>query len=619
MAFLLSIKDGTPHLKFPLRDDALLGRSSECDVQLLDTELSRQHARIRRNDDASYAIEDLDSQNGTYLNDRRIAGPAPLGDGDMIRLGSHTFAFNPPLDLIGDRDGDRALCLVSGEEGAPRLSSELDRAAAEIDAGALLELHALSCRILAQLELEPLLNELIDAIMGYFDAHRGFILGVDARAGALKPLVIRSDREALAVSKTLIERVVRDRAPLLVEDALEDVSFVGARSVIQQRLRSVMVVPLLSPAAENEDSDERAGAEVIGVVQVDHRDRGVFDQTSLAKLVLLAESAALALDNASRFDHARREAAHSVDFVGEDPAVRALLDLVELAADASSTVLIEGESGTGKELVARLIHEQSPRRGGPWVAMNCAAFAESLLDSELFGHERGAFTGATRRKRGCFELADGGTLLLDEVAELSPGTQAKLLRAIQEGRFYRVGGERPIDVDVRIVAATNRDLRQLVEAGQFREDLFFRLNVIDIHVPALRERSGDVELLARRFIRDKSRALGKRAPVLSPEALARLRAYAWPGNVRELENLAERLVVLRPGALVTAADLPPEVRSARKTRGWPSGSLPEAVAALEKELVAEALERGGGNKARAARELGISRPTLDKKIKQYGV
>ena len=612
MAFLLSIKDGIPHLKFPLREENILGRSSECEVQLLDTELSRRHSRIHCEEDGAYLVEDLGSRNGTYLNGALVTEAAVLGDGDVIRLGSHVFSFNPPLDLLGDRDGDKSLYLVSGAEGEVRRACALERSTTEIDSVALLELHDLSCRILAELDLDALLHELIDGIITFFGGHRGFILGVDPQRGSLKPLVIRSDKAAVAMSTTLLERVVRDRTPLLFEDALEDVSFVGARSVVEHGLRSVMVVPLV------------VAEQVIGVIQIDHRDRGVFDQASLAKLTLLSKSAALALHNASRFDKATRTSAHdsqSSPFVGEDPSVAALLSLVTRAADATTTVLVNGESGTGKELIARLIHDQSPRSNGPWVAINCAAISESLLDSELFGHEKGAFTGASRRKRGCFELADGGTLFLDEVAEMSPGTQAKLLRAIQEGRFCRVGGERPIDVDVRIVAATNRDLRERVGQGQFREDLFFRINVIGLTIPPLRERSADIELLVHRFLGHKSRELGKKPPILSPDARARCQSYGWPGNVRELENTIERLVVLHSGALVTVEHLPAEMRSvpSGKSATPAPGNLPEAVAALEKELVAHALERSGGSKASAARELGISRPTLDKKIKQYGV
>ena len=273
-----------------------------------------------------------------------------------------------------------------------------------------------------------------------------------------------------------------------------------------------------------------------------------------------------------------------------------------------------GESGTGKELVARAYHAASAHASGPWVAVNCAAFSETLLDSELFGHEQGAFTGATRRRRGCFEQADGGTLFLDEVGELGAATQAKLLRVLADRRFYRLGGEQPIDVDVRVVAATHRDLRERVAAGAFRDDLYWRLAVIPVLVPPLRERGADRAELTAHFFARLGAELGRRPPTLSPEAQALWDRHPWPGNVRELKNAVERLLVLFDGGVVEVDDLPPELR-AHAGRPAP-GTLGDAVAALERERIAAAMQASGGNKAAAARALGISRPTLDKKLKE---
>jgi len=250
--------------------------------------------------------------------------------------------------------------------------------------------------------------------------------------------------------------------------------------------------------------------------------------------------------------------------------------------------------------------------------VNCAALGEGVVDSELFGHEKGAFTGAQRRKRGCFELADGGTLFLDEVGELMASTQAKLLRAIQDGRFFRVGGEQPIDVDVRVVAATNRDLRQMVRDGRFREDLYYRLAVIPLEVPPLRRRGDDVVALTNHFLTTIAADLGRPAPRLTAAAWQRWHSYPWPGNVRELRNAVERLVVLWGGAEVDVDELPTELHDAAG-RGRPPGTLAAAVGALERELIAGALTGTDGNKSAAARTLGISRPTLDKKIRDHGL
>jgi two-component system response regulator HydG len=314
------------------------------------------------------------------------------------------------------------------------------------------------------------------------------------------------------------------------------------------------------------------------------------------------------------------------NIIGVSPAFRRMMALVEQVADSSATVLIQGESGTGKELTARAIHERSSRRGGPFVAVNCAALPETLLESELFGYEKGAFTGAAGRKEGRFELADGGTLFLDEVADLSPVTQPKILRVLQEGEFQRVGGTKTIHVDVRIVTATNQDLAALVREKRFREDLFYRLNVITIVAPPLRERREDVPVLAQHFLRLYAAKNNRRLDAFSDEALACLEAYAWPGNVRELENVVERAVVLARGSRIETADLPDAVveRSVMLVRDEEGpaaeGRAPSEgvfkikvgtpLAEVEQRLLEETLRLTKGNKALAARILKIDEKTV---------
>jgi two-component system response regulator HydG len=302
--------------------------------------------------------------------------------------------------------------------------------------------------------------------------------------------------------------------------------------------------------------------------------------------------------------------------IGASPAWARTMNLVEQVADSSATVLIQGESGTGKELLARAIHERSSRRDGPFVAVNCAALPETLLESELFGYEKGAFTGAAGRKEGRFELASGGTLFLDEVADLSPVTQPKILRVLQEGEFERVGGTRTLHVDVRIVAATNQDLATLVREKRFREDLYYRLNVITVTAPPLRERREDVPVLAQHFLRVYAAKNNRRLDGLSEEAQRKLEAYSWPGNVRELENVIERAVVLARGATIEVGDLPEHIGGATPL---PEGAITvrvgTSIAEVEQRLLEETLRMTKGNKTLTAKLLGIDPKTVFRKLK----
>ena len=303
--------------------------------------------------------------------------------------------------------------------------------------------------------------------------------------------------------------------------------------------------------------------------------------------------------------------------IGASPAFRRMMTLVEQVANSSATVLIQGESGTGKELVAKTIHARSARTKGPFVAVNCAALPETLLESELFGYEKGAFTGAAGRKEGRFELADGGTLFLDEVADLSAVTQPKILRVLQEGEFERLGGTRTMRVDVRIVAATNQDLAQMVRDRRFREDLYYRLNVITLNVPPLRERREDVRVLAQHFLRVYAAKNNRRLDGFTDEAIRRLEAYAWPGNVRELENVIERGVVLARGAQMDLADLPEEIAGATPLpEGVLSVRIGTPLAEVEQRLLEETLRVTKGNKTLTARLLGIDPRTVSRKLER---
>ena len=324
----------------------------------------------------------------------------------------------------------------------------------------------------------------------------------------------------------------------------------------------------------------------------------------------------------------------AVNIIGSSAAMTAVLDSIRQVAATKATVLVTGESGTGKELVAQAIHKLSPRANKPFRPVHCAALSENLLESELFGHEKGAFTGANERVAGRFEMADGGTLFLDEIGEISLSVQVKLLRVLETRQFERVGGSETLTVDVRVVAATNRDLRAMVEQGTFREDLFYRLNVVNIRIPPLRERREDIPEILDFYLKKSAADNGKDVADISPEALGVLMAYDWPGNVRELRNCVERMVVFARGATLTMTDVPADIRSAvgeqfeakampPKTTGV-APAEPPAVIGLnvkenEKSLIIKALEECGGNRSQAALKLNISRRTLYRKLHEYGL
>jgi DNA-binding NtrC family response regulator len=306
------------------------------------------------------------------------------------------------------------------------------------------------------------------------------------------------------------------------------------------------------------------------------------------------------------------------NIIGTSPQLRRVFDMVEQVAASRAAILITGESGTGKELIADAIHNLSNRKDKAFIKVHCAALAESLLESELFGHEKGAFTGALSRKRGRFELAHLGTIFLDEIGEINPGVQVKILRVLQEKRFERVGGEETLDVDVRVIAATNRDLKKEITEGRFREDLFYRLNVVNIHLPPLRERKEDIPLLAAAFLKEFAEENNKHIEGIDPKAISALYAYSWPGNIRELRNCVESAVVLCKTQGITTDDLPPSVR------GSDEGNavrivLGTSMAEAEKAIILGTLGHMRGNKSRTAETLGIGRKTLHRKLKEYGL
>lgn len=340
---------------------------------------------------------------------------------------------------------------------------------------------------------------------------------------------------------------------------------------------------------------------------------------SLDRVVLTAQKAIERRDLLAEIESFRGRRESESALLGESPPMRRLREEIARVAATDARVLITGENGTGKELVARQIHRRSERSGAPLVEVNCAAIPEDLIESELFGHVRGSFTGASEDRRGKFEEADGATLFLDEVADMSAKTQAKVLRALQEGRFTRVGGTRPIESDARVLSATNKNLSEEIRRGAFREDLYFRLAVVPIEVPPLRERPDDIPLLAEHFLREASGRFGRKPKSLSAAAVEALQAYRWPGNVRELKNLIERLMILCPSEEVRREDLPAEIRDAIGESIAPNAPLRDARDDFERRYILAALRKYRGNVSRTAEALDLERSNLYRKLKTYGI
>jgi len=326
----------------------------------------------------------------------------------------------------------------------------------------------------------------------------------------------------------------------------------------------------------------------------------------------------LALQNRAMQEELERRSQFA-SIIGKSAEMKQVFEMVRQVAPSRSSVLITGESGSGKEMIAEALHYNSPRKDKPFIKVHCAALTETLLESELFGHEKGAFTGAITRKRGRFELAHLGTLFLDEIGEINQNVQIKLLRVLEEKKFERVGGEETIEVDVRLIAATNRDLKEAITKGHFREDLYYRLNVVNIHLPPLRERKEDIPLLAAAFLREFAQENGKDIEGIDPKARLALYNYSWPGNVRQLRNSIESAVVLCKGTLISMEDLPPNIRGDSGSDDYLRLPVGTTLADVEKEVIRTTLGRVGGNKSRTAEILGIGRKTLHRKIEEYGL
>ncbi|AKT37697.1 sigma-54-dependent Fis family transcriptional regulator [Chondromyces crocatus] len=622
-----------------------LGRSPENRVVLEDAHVSGEHARIVCMPDR-VLLQDLRSTNGTTLR-RDVEqfdltperSTVELRSGDLIELGSGDALTSLRVTLVEDGDEARVLSLRGLDEVEPA-AAKLER-----DPTALSALYTAQKSIGAATDLEAVLVAVSDAALFLVPGatHVTIVLrddeqDPDATAAAYVPVLTRVRQEngwsgppsgPVPITRSVYRRVIRERAAVLAADAPGDVS--SSESLIGASIKSTIGVPLWK------------GEEIIGVLQVDNRSApGALGAVDVETLLVLAANASLAVANARLIkrlvlaeDRLRKEntflkgreekrrGGKEAEIIGQSEPMLRLIGQLDKVVDTRVTVLIEGETGTGKELVAAAVHYRSRRKDKLFVAQNCAALAESLLESELFGHKKGSFTGATEEKKGLFEIADGGTLFLDEITETPLSLQSKLLRALQEGEIRPVGAVSSKHVTVRIVAATNRNLEEEVARGRFREDLYYRLKVFPLRIPPLRERREDIPLLAEHFLARYGHEIGKPVGGFAQQAMELMVAYNWPGNVRELQNEVQRLVIqVEPGAFVTPDLLSPRIRQVEglvNRAGVTRGTLKEMMDSVEKYFLLEALREHNNNKTNAARSLGITREGLHKKLRQYGI
>jgi transcriptional regulator with GAF, ATPase, and Fis domain len=601
-------------------DRATLGREPENAVCLPDVKASRVHAELARKE-GRWILKDLGSSNGTWSEAGRIDS-LPLADGDTFRIGRTWLRFENRAPLSASE-----VASASGETvvGLDRThTSGLLKAGGDRVSAYLSLLHHIVLQANGARGRDEIFDILDDAAAEALEGDRVAVFLPDSEGWSLWPpheKRLRARWGAVPFARSLLTAVRERREPLLVampptaRNATPEADFAPSPSMVQAGVASAMAAPL------------RIGDEVHALLYVDRVSGGkaAFTRTDLEFLAAVANQLAVQLSitqqvadlsaEVQRLQSAPRKGP-AVRIVGSDPALQAVHAFVERAAPTQAPVLVLGESGTGKELVARAIHERSKRADRPLQVVNCAAIAESLVESTLFGHVKGAFTGADETRPGVFELADGATLFLDEVGELPLATQAKLLRALEQGEVQRVGDGALRRVDVRMIAATNRDLAAEAKAGRFREDLYHRLNVLVVTLPPLRDRPADIEQLIDHFLAESARRLGQEAKRLAPEARTLLLRYPWPGNVRQLRNVLERASILAAGTAIQPGDLPPEVKAPAATVGVdaPMATLAE----VERTHILRVLERCGGNKKQAADVLAIDRSTLYAKLKAYG-
>jgi transcriptional regulator with GAF, ATPase, and Fis domain len=622
----LTINSGNEGSKtFKFKSDRItIGRDSTCDLTLSDSRIDLFQSVISF-EDGTYILRNISNHLNTFLN-HLPALEAELFHGDEISIGDALLLFE--TESSGDivHSVSEMAEIVPAEElettvgpTIPRDDSSLISAEkVSVKLGQALEALFLIGRIIHDIpDTEFLLQKLVELITEVTRASRACFLAFD-ESGELYPKAVcgrEKKKDKILISQSIVNQVKENHSAILCTNAKTDSRFQGAASISLGKIRAAICVPV-----EWKDN-------LFGILYLDARgytkDFISFDEDDLRLVKAIAGQAALALDHAKREKAIlsenitlRRKEQKRFGMVAESPGMHKVMEMISRLAPTNSTVLIRGETGTGKEVVARAIHFNSARRNKQMVTINCAAFPETLLYSELFGHEKGSFTGATNRRIGKFEQAAGGTIFLDEIAELDPRSQAVLLRILEEKKLQRLGGNQNIDVDVRVITATNRDLDNAIIEGNFRKDLYYRLKVLELFIPSLRDRKEDIQPLINFYLDYFAREGLRKVNELEPEALKELCSYNWPGNVRELKNAMERILVLGSTPQITLDDVlfisgrvPPPALTDKDT----------SIQELEKEHILESLRQSGGNKKQAADQLGINRATLYRKLKSYGI
>jgi len=597
-----------------------LGRGDGITYAIDHMSVSRRHCEIVT-DGTVFTIRDNDSTNGTFVNGIR-AQERVLQHGDTITLGNSTFLFllegHPALPndvTMMDLQIDSTATLELRGDNASYLQPSTALAGADARAVRAFEvLLRLVTTAQASQSLGTLQEQALQLLMEEIPAEAATIVLTSGRNETVTSTFGRrlDGNKEILVSRTVVERVLREKTGLLNNNVLEAIG--SARSLVDSSTRSLLCVPLIS------------GDRTYGAIYMTRQIKSGFDEFHLQLLTAAAALLAMPLEKARQVEwltgenrRLQADADETHRLIGNSDAMKKLYDFIARVAPTNSTVLVRGESGTGKELIAHALHRNSLRANAPFVVVNCAVLKGELLESELFGHEKGAFTSAVAQKKGKFEIADGGTVFLDEVAELAPELQVKLLRVLQELEFERVGGTRPIKVNVRVIAATDRDLEEAMRQGRFRHELFYRLNVVSIESPPLRRRPDDIVPLANYFAARYAARYNSRIHGISPEAESCLKRYEWPGNVRELQNAIERAVVLGDSELLLPEDLPECILDVRPPSEETAQSFHGSVREAKRRKIQNALDLAGGSVAEAARILGVNRTYLHRLIRNLGL
>ncbi len=623
---LVVIAGPSKDLTIPLPDgDATLGRDPANAVAIIDPSVSRKHCLLRREEDGRYLIKDLASRNGTLVNGLPVKEQW-LRHGDEIATGDSILQF-----LTEEENRAPAASRVEFDDTQHTSETKVihprevmylqpDRLLKGLPSTAkvarnLSALLKISRMVNAIRDLEELQAQLLDLIFEVVPAGRGAILLAEGAEGEFNCLYARTRQtdqaQLVRVSRTIVRQVMKENVAILGMDVPASGKLRDVESLVVADVRSLLCVPL------------SVFQRTIGCIYLDNTNAtNRFQEDHLQLMAAVAGVSAVALDNARRLQWLEQEnqrltteIRQEQNLIGEGARMKEIFQFLARVAPTDATVLLEGESGTGKELAARALHTNSSRRTKPFVAINCGAIPEALMESELFGYERGAFTGALTQKKGRLEMAEGGVVFLDEIGDLTPAMQVKLLRVLQERELDRIGGKNPIKIDVRVIAATNRDLGEAVRAGEFRQDLYYRLAVMKLVMPPLRERREDIPMLVRHFVQKFAARRGMKGRPVSREAMAALVHYDWPGNVRELENAMERALVMGASDSVLLEDLPESLLEQNAPEEIHEGKYHASVKELKKQLIIDAVVQARGNYVDAAEILGLNSTYLHRLIR----